>query len=80
MDQLACKETERGKRLDKEYGRRREIAISEKAGKTIQQREIFCRELALTPAKCERMSKASTYAAPEFSPEGVHSCEYIVHR
>ena len=59
MDQLACKETEWDKRLHQEYGRSRETAISEKAGKTIQQREIFRLKLALLPAECEGMGEAS---------------------
>ena len=40
MDELASKEAKRGQRLDEEDGGCREAAIGEKAGKTIQEREI----------------------------------------
>jgi hypothetical protein len=64
MDQLACKETERDKRLYEEYGRRREAAIGEEAGKAIQQCEIFRREPAVLPTERERMGEAAAQAAP----------------
>lgn len=40
MDELASKETEWGQGLHEEDGRGRETAISEQAGKAIQEREL----------------------------------------
>ncbi len=64
MDQLACEETERDKRLYKEYGRRRETAIREKASKVIQQYKIFRIDPTVLSAKRECVSEAASYAAP----------------
>ncbi len=80
MDELAGKETEWDEGLYKKDGRCYEAAIGQKTGETIQQCKIFRLDSAMLRANCERMGEAATEAAPESSPDGVHGCEYIVHR